>query len=244
MEKELEDLQNLYKNGLITEEVYAQRQQEIMSRGGAAGSYQPNTGVVYVTPTPTFTPVTPVHVPPAVGEPDFPHQVKNGRHKKFIHCGCPDWSCGTWFLYVIVWMIVLTLQTIGTVFAVINLINLFNDENLPFFHSSRGFIAIGGSATGFIAIGQFATGFITIGQFGFGFINLSMLGVGILASAGMISGSLGISVGMMCIGGYIPAAMFGIATVFVKIALFGMHLIFPLISESDKRKLMKKPGCK
>jgi len=290
-EKELTELKDLFTKGLITEDIYNQRQLDILQKTkyekqSTAGDSTDSEDKPYVAPTPmpvinTLTPTPVIISPPTFVKPlvrvapgynpdpgynpnpgynpdpgyddrPVPRSPRKCNCNTCCECdfscidvGTPNWGCSKWFLWVIALLIVVAAQAVGVIIGIVNLVALFSEGPIPFFNTddnAKGFIAIGGTATGFIAIGQFATGFVTIGQFTFGFINLSMIGVGILANVSMVGGSIGFAVGMLQIGGYVVAAVFGVALVYVRRAVFGINIIAPFFHTEDDRKFTKM-GC-
>jgi len=282
-EKELAELKDIFNKGLITEDIYNQRQLEILQQGkdvkksnvaGSDSSDSENKPYVAPTTTPVIntlgtTPVisTPttfvkplVNVTPSYNvdpgynpDPGYDDRpVPRSPRKCNCNCDCdfncidvgtPNWGCCKWTLWVFVLLFIVAAQAVGVIIGIVNLIALFSGGPLTFFslnEEAKGFIAIGQSAIGFIAIGQFATGFLTIGQFTFGFINVSMIGVGILANCSVIGGSIGPAIGAIQIGGYIHAAVFGLALGYVRRAIFGINIIAPFFHTEDNRKFIKK----
>jgi len=280
VEKDLAELKELFSKGLISEDIYNQRQMDILQKAknakrATAGDIESTSseGKPYVAPPvqtysqPYVTPVIKTqttYIQPVVpmvsvtpgynpdpGYDDRPVPRSPRKCNCFCDFGCidvgtPNWGCGKWTVWVFALLFILAAQAVGVLIGIVNLITLFSSGPLTFFSvddDAKGFIAIGQTATGFIAIGQFATGFLTIGQLTYGFINLSMLGVGILANCSMVGGSIGVSVGILQIGGFIPAAVVGLGLIYVRRAILGVNIIAPFFHTEDGRKFVKA-GCK
>jgi len=161
----LRELKNLYDDKLISEEVYNQRQLEILaeernnSRFNAfAKSDAKVTSTTAPTaptaptfaPTPTPTPIASMFVDTSVSTPTKKLLWEAGPLKLYW----PQWGgffWGVWLVAAVVWTA-----------AICAVVSVFIKSIIPVL-SSIPIISVGQFAVGVIAIGQFAVGFITIG---------------------------------------------------------------------------------
>ena len=156
----LRELKNLYDDKLISEEVYNQRQLEILAdgRNSRLNTFAKSDVKVTATTAPT-APTAPTFAPTPIASVFVDTSVSTPTKKLLWEAGplklyWPQWGgffWGVWFVAAVVWTA-----------AICAVVSVFIKSIIPVLPSIP-IISVGQFAVGVIAIGQFAVGFITIG---------------------------------------------------------------------------------